>query len=56
MTLPARRLGWVAGLLMRVGKDASVIEPKELKDRIRDLIARTENHYQRGSPDEARPA
>jgi proteasome accessory factor C len=56
VTLPARRLGWVAGLLMRVGKEGSVIEPEELRRRVRELIGRTKDQYQRGSPDAARPA
>jgi proteasome accessory factor C len=41
VTLPAARLGWVAGLLLRVGPEARVIEPPELADRVRELAART---------------
>jgi predicted DNA-binding transcriptional regulator YafY len=56
VTLPARRLGWVAGLLMRVGPQASVVAPEELLERLRDQIERTKDQYQRGSPDGSRPA
>jgi predicted DNA-binding transcriptional regulator YafY len=45
VTLPTARLGWVAGLLLRVGPDARVIEPPELADRVRELAARTAALY-----------
>lgn len=45
VTLPTARLGWVAGLLLRVGAEARVIEPPELADRVRDLAARTAALY-----------
>jgi len=48
VTLPTARLGWIAGLLLRVGSDAKVIDPPELADRVRDLAARTEEAYRRG--------
>jgi proteasome accessory factor C len=49
VTLPTARLGWVAGLLLRVGPAASVLEPAELEDRVRELAARTEEAYRSGS-------
>ncbi|MEO8293365.1 MAG: WYL domain-containing protein [Actinomycetota bacterium] len=45
VTLPTARLGWVAGLLLRVGPDARVLQPRELADRVRDLAARTRGLY-----------
>jgi len=40
-TLPARQLGWVARLLLRVGDDAEVVEPVELRDEVRRLALET---------------
>jgi proteasome accessory factor C len=37
VTLPARQLGWVARLLLRVGQDADVVDPPELRDLVRSL-------------------
>ena len=45
VTLPTARLGWVAGLLLRVGPQARVVAPAELADRVRELAARTEAAY-----------
>jgi proteasome accessory factor C len=47
VTLPARRLGWVARLLLRAGPDVSVVEPPELARRVRDLADRTLARYRR---------
>ncbi len=41
VTLPARRLAWVAALLLRLGDSADVIEPKNLEDTVRELARRT---------------
>ena len=41
VTLPARQLGWVARLLLRVGDDAEVVEPIELRDEVRRLARET---------------
>ena len=41
VTLPARQLGWVARLLVRVGDDAEVVEPAELRDEVRRLAGET---------------
>jgi proteasome accessory factor C len=45
VTLPARQLGWVARLLLRVGPDAEIVAPRELADEVRELAARTLSRY-----------
>ena len=45
LTLPARQLGWVARLLLRVGDDAEVVEPPELREEVRDLARETLIRY-----------
>jgi len=45
VTLPARQLGWVAGLLLRVAPDAEVLDPPELGERVRELAERTLARY-----------
>jgi len=45
VTLPAKTLGWVARLLLRVGRDAAVIEPPELTAQVSDLARRTLDRY-----------
>jgi proteasome accessory factor C len=40
-TLPARQLDRMAGLLLRLGPDATVLDPPELADRVRAMAART---------------
>ena len=45
VTLPARQLGWVARLLLRVGDDAEVVEPKELLDEAQRLARETLARY-----------
>jgi proteasome accessory factor C len=45
IVLPAGRLEWVERLLLRLGADAQVIEPEELKVRVRDLAGRTRKRY-----------
>lgn len=45
VTLPARRLGWVAALLLRVGHDAEILDPPELADEVRALAQRTLAQY-----------
>ena len=51
--LPTRDLGWVAALLLRLGPDAEVIGPAELRERRRDMLRRTLAVYreQPGEPD-----
>jgi proteasome accessory factor C len=41
VTLPARRLEWVAALLLRLGASADVVEPNDLEKTVRDLAQRT---------------
>jgi proteasome accessory factor C len=43
--LPAGRLEWLERLLLRLGADAEVLEPRELKDRVRELAGRTRKRY-----------
>ena len=45
VVLPAGRLEWLERLLLRLGPDAEVVEPDELKDRVRDLAERTRKRY-----------
>ena len=45
IALPARRLEWLERLLLRLGADAQVVEPKELKDRVAELARRTRKRY-----------
>jgi proteasome accessory factor C len=45
VTLPARQLGWVALLLLRVGDDAEILEPPELGAEVRRLAAETLERY-----------
>ena len=40
-----RSLGWVAKLLLRVGSDATVIEPSELMTEVSALARRTLDRY-----------
>jgi proteasome accessory factor C len=47
VTLPARQLGWVARLLLRVGDDAEVVEPRELLEEARRLARETLARYDR---------
>jgi proteasome accessory factor C len=46
VTLPSRRLGWVAGLLLRLGSDAEVLMPPDLRERVKDLAGRALERYQ----------
>ena len=45
LTLPARQLGWVARLLLRVGDEAEIVDPPELRDQVRDLARETLARY-----------
>jgi proteasome accessory factor C len=45
VTLPAARLAWVAGLLLRVGPDAEVRSPPEAMEAVVDLARRTRSRY-----------
>ena len=48
VVLPASRLEWVERLVLRLGGDAEVLEPSELKVRNRDLARRTLDRYRTG--------
>ena len=45
VTLPVSDLGGIARLLLRVGTDASVLEPSALRDLVDDLAARSLERY-----------
>jgi proteasome accessory factor C len=45
ITMPARTLGWVARLLLRVGGDATVLEPPELTAQVTTLARATLDRY-----------
>ena len=45
ITMPARSLGWVARLLLRVGNDAAVLEPPELTAQVTTLAKATLDRY-----------
>jgi proteasome accessory factor C len=45
VTLPARQLGWVARLLLRVGPDAEVLDPPELRAEVARLAGETLARY-----------
>jgi predicted DNA-binding transcriptional regulator YafY len=46
VTLPSRRLGWVAGLLLRLGAEAEVLTSPELQERVKGLAAAALRRYQ----------
>jgi proteasome accessory factor C len=45
VTLPAGRMGWVAALLLRVGRDVEILDPPELADDVVGLANRTLAQY-----------
>jgi proteasome accessory factor C len=45
VVLPAGRLEWLERLLLRLGKQAQVVQPEELKGRVRELAGRTRKRY-----------
>jgi len=46
VTLPSRRLGWVAGLVLRLGTEAEVLTPPELRERVKGLAVQALRRYQ----------
>jgi len=48
--LPAGRLEWLDRLLMRLWPDAEVVDPPELRDRVRELAAQTLDRYRDARP------
>jgi proteasome accessory factor C len=46
VVLPAARLEWVARLVLRLGGDAEVLGPPELKDGVRELAGRIRELYE----------
>jgi proteasome accessory factor C len=49
VTLPTRHLAWVAKLVVRLGGDATVLEPAALRDEVRDVAERTLRLYRHKS-------
>lgn len=47
VTLPARQTGWVAKLLLRLGPDADVLDPPELRAEIVEIAATALERYGR---------
>ena len=45
--LPSKHLGWVAGLLLRLGNDAEVLDPPGLREHVRGLAERSLAWYRR---------
>lgn len=45
IVLPAGRLEWLERLLLRLGEQALVLDPEDLKDRVRELAGRTRKRY-----------
>lgn len=52
VVLPARRMEWVARLLVRLSGGAEILDPPGLKDLVRDIARRTLEQYEHSSPDE----
>jgi len=49
VTLPTRHLAWVAKLVVRLGGEATVLEPAALRDEVRDVAERTLRLYRHKS-------
>ena len=47
VVLPAGRLEWLERLLLRLGRDAEVLEPEDLRERVGQLAARSLRRYRR---------
>jgi proteasome accessory factor C len=47
VTLPSKRMGWLTGLLLRLGDDAEVLTPDDLRERVKDVARRTLERYRR---------
>jgi proteasome accessory factor C len=45
VTLPTKQLAWVAKLMLRLGGQARVLEPEELREQTRELARRTLSLY-----------
>jgi proteasome accessory factor C len=47
VTLPSKRMSWLIGLLLRLGEDAEVLTPPDLRERVKDVARRTLERYRR---------
>jgi proteasome accessory factor C len=45
IVMPSGRTEWLERLLLRLGADATVLQPEDLKGRVRDLARRTRKRY-----------
>jgi proteasome accessory factor C len=45
IVVPAARLEWLERLALRLGRDLGIVDPPELRDRVRDLAAATLARY-----------
>jgi proteasome accessory factor C len=49
VTFPTSQLAWVAKLVVRLGGEATVVAPEELRDEVRDVALRTLAYYRHKS-------
>ncbi|HEX6230405.1 MAG TPA: WYL domain-containing protein [Actinomycetota bacterium] len=45
LVIPAGRLEWMERLILRLGPDAEILAPRDLKDRVGELAGRTRKRY-----------
>ena len=45
VTLPTKQLAWMAKLLLRLGGEAAVLDPPELREEVRETAERTLIRY-----------
>jgi proteasome accessory factor C len=45
VTLPTKQLAWVVKLLLRLGGEARVLEPPELREALREAASETLTRY-----------
>jgi len=45
IVVPAARLEWLERLALRLGRDLEIVDPPELRDRVRDLAGATLARY-----------
>jgi proteasome accessory factor C len=50
VTLPAKGLAWIAKLILRLGGEATVLEPPELARMVTEEARRTLSLYRREAP------
>ena len=50
VTLPTKQLAWVAKLVLRLGGEAAVLDPPDLRDLVRETAQRTLALYGENDP------